>query len=208
MKPRPVQIIDISTRKPVDAELREVEVPELADAEALWNPYRARSVAAKLRAGGKTEDIPQNYHWNWILKSGELRLLDREVCGIKLGNDWQGLMMTSTAMTHQTRLEVKQRQLLYVKYLESAPWNVHGFAAALGEIPKYGAVGTRLLEVAVRQSMQMDFRGRVGLHALPHSEGFYKKMGMQRLGPDPEFQDLPYYEFTEKAAQSFLDVGV
>lgn len=202
-----IDVWDQAAEKPIPAELCfDITRIDLAEAEILWNPYRLKSVVAKLRSGDVAEEIPQHYHWNWFLKSGDLKYLDTEVCGIKVG-EWQGLMMTSTAVTHQTRLEGTGKQLVYVKYLESAPWNVKGFTAPLGETPKYGAIGTRLLEVAVRRSLALDLRGRVGLHSLPNeeTEGFYRRRGMQSLGPDPQCENLPYYEFSEPAAKAFLE---
>ena len=38
---------------------------------------------------------------------------------------------------------------------------------ALGKRPQFDAVGTRLIEAAVRKSIEEGFKGRVGLHSLP-----------------------------------------
>jgi len=42
---------------------------------------------------------------------------------------------------------------------------------ALGQPQRFRAVGTRLFEAAVLQSQEEGFRGRLGLHSLPGSEG-------------------------------------
>jgi len=46
--------------------------------------------------------------------------------------------------------------------------------------------------------------GRVGLHALPQAEEFYRKCGMTPIFRDPQHEDLVYYEFTKNQAQLFL----
>jgi hypothetical protein len=114
--------------------------------------------------------------------------------------------MMTTTVGHNARLpEQLDKPLVYVKYLESAPWNVKAFVP----VPKYGAVGTRLLEAAVRLSISEGFGARVGLHALPNpaTEQFYQRRGFIGLGPDAEMEDLPYYEFTAAAAIAFLNEG-
>ncbi len=94
---------------------------------------------------------------------------------------------------------------MYVKYLESAPWNVEAFTPN----PRYGAIGTRLLEAAVRLSLKEQFGGRIGLHALPNqrTEGYYHRRGFPRRGVDAQMEDLPYYELSAVAALAFLNEG-
>ena len=207
----PVDILDLGTDEPVTASLRnDLNALDLVEAETLWSPVRFRSIAAMLRKGVKAKDIPQHHHWNWWLKAGELRHIDTEVFGIWHPDCWQGLMMITSSVLRRTRMEGQVgKELVYVKYLESAPWNVTAFTGPLGELPKFGAVGTRLLEVAVRRSLAHGFHGRIGLHALPNpeTEGFYLRRGMKPLGVDSAAENLPYYEYSEEAAQAFLKGG-
>ncbi len=207
----PLDIFDLATDAPVTASLRsDLTALNLVEAETLWAPARFKSIAAMLKAGTKPKDIPQHHHWNWWLKAGELSYMDTEVFGIWHSDRWQGLMMITSSVLHRTKIEAqKGKELVYVKYLESAPWNVAAFTKPLNESPKFGAIGTRLLEVAVRRNIVHGFRGRVGLHALPNpeTEGFYQRRGMQSLGVDPGAENLPYYEYSEAAAQTFLKGG-
>jgi hypothetical protein len=212
MSDTPLDIFDLVADAPVKASLRsDLTALDLVEAETLWSPARFKSIAAMLKAGIDARDIPQHHHWNWWLKAGELRHMETEVFGIWHPDRWQGLMMiTSSVLLHRARLEGQMgKELVYVKYLESAPWNVAAFTQPLNESPKFGAIGTQLLEVAVRRSIAHGFRGRVGLHALPNpeTEGFYRRRGMQPLGEDPGAEDLPYYEFSEAAAEAFLNGG-
>jgi hypothetical protein len=95
-----------------------------------------------------------------------------------------------------------------VDYLETAPWNIKPMAQALGTSPLFGAVGTRLIEAAVRKSLEEGFKGRVALHSLSTSERFYLDVcGMMAVGRDPAKQDLLWCEFTPEGADKFLGGG-
>jgi hypothetical protein len=85
-----------------------------------------------------------------------------------------------------------------------APWNLR----VLSNTPRFGGIGVRLIEAAVRLSLDEGFHGRVGLHSLPQSEAFYRDTcWMVGLGADASYQDLPYYELTREQADEFLSGG-
>ncbi len=93
------------------------------------------------------------------------------------------------------------KPLVYIDYLESAPWNVIPFV----DVPIYRGIGMVLMRTAVQLSIDEGFHGRVALHALPQSEAFYRdQCGMQGCGNDPYYQNLPYYEMTRELAQQFM----
>ncbi|VTR96316.1 Uncharacterized protein OS=Methylomonas sp. FJG1 GN=JT25_10440 PE=4 SV=1 [Gemmata massiliana] len=46
--------------------------------------------------------------------------------------------------------------------------------------------------------------GRVGLHSLPQAEDFYNRCGMTRIGPDPHYYDLVYFEYPDGVAGAQL----
>lgn len=90
--------------------------------------------------------------------------------GIERDGSLEGLMKVDT-VSHVARLpEQAGRPQLYVDYLEVAPWNVGAIARALGQRSRYRAVGTRLLEAAVRQSRREGFgAGSVSIPCLSMS---------------------------------------
>ena len=45
------------------------------------------------------------------------------------------------------------------------------------------------------RSAALGFDGRVGLHALPEAEAFYRRQGMPDYGPDPDKDGLVYFEY-------------
>lgn len=102
----------------------------------------------------------------------------------------------------------KGKPLTYVDYLEAAPWNVKPLMQALGRSQEFAAVGTRLIEAAVRKSLDEGFKGRLALHSLSTSERFYLDVcGMTAVGRDPAKQNLLWCEFTPEQAERFLKEG-
>ena len=91
---------------------------------------------------------------------------------------------------------------MYVDYVEVAPWNR---TAPPIQAPRFGGVGTLLISAAIRMSMGQAARGCVGLHSLPSAEEFYRvRCGMTRIGPDPSYYDLVYYEYPEGVSAQWL----
>lgn len=196
----PVQIVRRKDKVLVDAVLHTELLPTvLVEAEKEWGPIRLEAVE-KLCHAGRNEEIPQHYHWDWGRKSLTLKLLAYRCLGIECAGKWQGLLMVKLAGM-EARLEPdKGKPLVYIDYLESAPWNLHAMVAT----PLYGGIGPLLMRTAVQLSYDEGFHGRIGLHALPQAEKFYRDAcGMHGCGPDASYENLPYYEMTREIAASF-----
>ena len=196
----PVQIYNRQDRALVDAVLHTELLPTmLVEAEKEWKPIRLKA-AQKLLDAGRKEEIPQHYHWDWREKSYKLPLLAYRCFGIKCAGKWQGLSLVKLS-GQVARLEPdKGKDIVYIDYLESAPWNLH----MMVDTPLYGAIGSLLMWTAVQLSYDEGFHGRVGLHTLPQAEDFYRdNCGMHGCGPDASYQDLPYYEMTREIAANF-----
>lgn len=116
---------------------------------------------------------------------------------VELDGEVQGLMAI-LRLPRAARLGNKH--VVYVDYLESAPWNLKGSP----DPPRFLGVGTVLMAEAVRISTEEGFEGRVGLHSLPQAEAFYNKCGMTRLGADPNYYDLVYFEYTGRNGTDWL----
>lgn len=183
----------------------------LLEAEEQWAPWRVRVLRGFVEGDVEESKWPQHHHWSWAQKAVKLRKLDIEsplspyrVMGMKCSDEWQGVVLVTSVGRH-SRLGATGRELIYVDYLETAPWNLS--IEAIGQSPRYTGVGRQLLEAAVRLSKAMEFRGRVGLHSLPQADSFYRRCGMTELGPDPQYSDLCYFEMSEKQAGAFLGEG-
>ena len=111
--------------------------------------------------------------------------------------------MTKTT-PYVARLDADRgRPLLYIDYLEVAPWNWR-----IPEIARDGqfrGIGSVLFWHAVQQSREEGFHGRVGLHALPQAEAFYEVgCHMTPIGRDAAKQDLHYFELSQERAERFF----
>ena len=168
-----------------------------------WAQDRARMMTALLKAGVPRQQWPQSLPWDWSRKAPDLKLLQAAAYGLVSDGDWQGLMMTKTAQYVARVEEDKGKPLVYVDFLEVAPWNWR--VEALDRVSRFKGVGSVLFREAVQQSIAEGFHGRIGLHSLPQAEAFYEGVcGMTRWGQDPNKEDLVYFEFSRSQAQQFL----
>jgi hypothetical protein len=196
-----IQIVRAGTKEFVDAELHtDVNAGVLAATEAEWGPLRRDLTRNLATSGHPPAQIPRHWHWDWSIKGQHLALLAYRCFGLKCEGKMQGLMMAKVAGRNATLAPDVGKPLVYIDYLESAPWNV----VPLVTKPLFSGVGMVLMRAAVQLSVVEGFHGRIGLHALPQSETFYRdKCGMQACGQDPQYQNLPYYEMTRDQAQQF-----
>jgi hypothetical protein len=101
--------------------------------------------------------------------------------------------------------EQQGKDLVYIEFLENAPWNR---SELLFRPTKFRGVGTLLMVAAIQLSIEQGFKGRVGLHALPQSEEWYRqKCGMTDMGTDQRVQGLRYFEMTALQATAFIRKG-
>ena len=145
---------------------------------------------------------PAGWHWDWPEKLARVEgFLAYKGYSVACNDTTQGLM--SINLTSEAKLDSqKQKPLVYVDYLEVAPWN----RSDLVPVARFKGVGAALVSAAVELSVDEEFQGRVGLHSLPKSEGFYRNhCGFTDLGPDAAYQNLTYFEATPAQAAAFLD---
>jgi hypothetical protein len=202
----PVTLLDRNTGKDVEGELfDDVTVKHFVETQGSWRPMVIAARDAMRAAGSSLELIPRHWHWDWNSKEAELDVLAFSFYGIECRAKLQGLMKLQTA-GRSSRLAVPGNQpIVYIDYLEVAPWNIPIVAQATGQKTEFGAVGTRLIEAAVRKSFDEGFKGRVALHSLSTSEGFYINVcGMTAVSRDPDKQNLLWCEFTPEQANNFL----
>ena len=174
---RRTRLMDRKKDLVVEATLFEEVSPEtLIQVHIDWQPVRLESLKRTMRAGGK---VPEHWHWDWSQKAGKLKLLAYRCFGIECERQMQGLMMVSTIARRSRIANQTGKPVLYIEYIESAPWNLTGMV----EKPRYSGVGIALLEAAIQFSMEEGFGGRLSLHSLPQSEPFYQRY-MTDLGID------------------------
>lgn len=91
-----------------------------------------------------------------------------------------------------SRIETS-RQLLYVTYVATAPWNRptrHRAGLLRG-------VGTSLMNFAIQASHQAGGGGYIALHSLRSSDDFYHSLGFRNLGIDAAHFGMNYFELVD-----------
>jgi hypothetical protein len=160
----------------------------------MWSTTWLSAMAAYC-AGRNPKNKPEDHHWDWQTKSDHWRpLLAYHSFAIVCDGELQGLMLTHDLKT--ARLPVQAgKAIVYVDYLATAPWN----RREIQRPPRYRGVGTAFIAAAAQLSVDLGYRGRIGLHSLPAAEKFYcDACGMTALGPDMTYYGLTYFEMTER----------
>jgi hypothetical protein len=179
---------------------------QLADWEGEWLPELFSALRRLNRAGVERKHWPQSRHWDWRKKTAGLQgILANPGFSVVCRGLTQGMMLVDTT-TKRCRLEAqKGKNLVYASFVENAPWNRKEL---LFDPPRYRGVGTVLIRAAIELSREEEFKGRIGLHSLPQSNGFYANVcGMTDLGPDQDYQGLRYFEMTPEQAKTFMVKG-
>lgn len=207
MSTRAVEIIHKESGEFVAAELHgAMNVQDLMLVERAWAVERARVLAELLRLSVDRAQWPESLHWDWSRKAPQLSRLVACGFGLVCEGTWQGVMLTKTAGYNAVTGADKGKSLVYVDFVETAPWN--WTIRPIGQDQRYRGIGSLLIRESIEQSIQEGFHGRVGLHSLPQTEQFYgSTCRMTRVGPDPHKQNLVYFEFTRQQAERFLSEG-
>jgi hypothetical protein len=207
LKKTPVWLLDVKRQEGVQAELwNAITDQQLADWEALWKPALAQALQRLHQASVPYKQWPQSRHWDWRGKMAAIQgLLANPSFSVTCSGTTQGLMILETTR-RRCRIEVqKGKNLVYVEYVENAPWNRKEL---LFDPPTYRGVGSILIRAAIETSAAEGFKGRIGLHALPQSNDFYaNKCGMTDLGPDASYQNMHYFEMTAEQSEEFIARG-
>jgi hypothetical protein len=167
------------------------------DFETVWKPELERRAKEFATWGERAEGNVQDVHWDWVGKAQNEAVF--ESYAIECDDMTQALMLVATA-PHFGRLESQRGlDLSYIELLASAPWNRPKFS----ETPKYKGGGRILLATAISLSIELELKGRIGLHSLPESESWYDEQGMKRCGFDAD-KKMQYFEMTEEDAEKYL----
>jgi hypothetical protein len=201
-----IQILDCHSGQAVSAEIfDEITLEHFIETQAIWRPVVLDAVRALTKSPNQAMLIPRHFHWDWTRKEAELKMLALKFFGLSCGGRLQGIMKVDTVVRSCRLPEQQGKPLVYIDYIETAPWNIKQLMEPLGKRQQYRGVGSRLFEAAVLQSEEEDFKGRLGLHSLPGAEAFYiKECGMTPVGRDPHKQNLLWCEFTPEQARRYL----
>lgn len=180
-----------------------VSKKEVERAEKIWRPLIQQAIKQMETEKRPREHRPQHAHWNWREKHDAVAdILAYQMLGVECDGEMQGLMLLKTAGKFARLESHKSKGLVYVSFVETAPWN----SPLIMQEPRYSQVGTVLLAASINISMDLGFKGRIGLHALPQAESWYAThCEMTDLGPDEQYSNLRYFEMSPEQAASFLN---
>ncbi|AFL89334.1 hypothetical protein Terro_3104 [Terriglobus roseus DSM 18391] len=192
---------DVGSGLSVPADLLDrITQANLNDWRCEWLPAMQSLVRGMRAAGADPSNLPQTEHWDWEQKTRRVQgLLAFQSFAVMAQGKTQGLMRVE--LNHTGRMAVQVgKPLVYVEYLEVAPWNRGACADQ-----RFRGVGTALMTAAVDLSLAEGFGGRTALHSLPQAESYYRDVcGMTDLGPDKNYDDLRYFEMTVQQAAKFI----
>jgi hypothetical protein len=195
---RPTRLADSRVNPPVFIPatiIRRFPPARLPEVETAWSPARLELAMAVQASGSDLESS----HWNWKFKVERVERGELALFAVECEGAIQGLMASPTRP--RPAVLTPRESVVYIDYLEAAPWNLH----APGRLRRFGGVGSALITEAIIMSMELGFHGRVGLHSLPQAERFYfENCRMRRIGTDPAYYDLVYFKYTEEAGTAFL----
>lgn len=140
----------------------------------------------------------QDHHWDWRSKSANAPSSRRRILSLLNAAEVEAAMVLQFGKT--SRDPTAPMPIVYVDYLAVAPWN----RKVVQHPQRFKNLGTVMLGVAVAMSIATGLDGRCGLHSLPQSEGFYRRIGMTDYGVDPAYSSLRYFEFSAQAARNFV----
>ena len=198
-----VHLFNVARRELESAELWDaITEQQLIDWEGEWTLELFHAMQRLRREEIAHRNWPQSRHWDWRKKLASLQgMLANPSFSIVCNGLTQGMMIVDT-VKYRCRIDSQKGQhLVYVKYVENAPWN----RAELSISPRYRGVGSILIRAAIALSVELEFHGRIGLNSLPQANNFYAKTcGMMDLGPDLDYEGLRYFEMTPEQAQAFV----
>lgn len=144
-------------------------------------------------------NLADDSHWDWQrFWAAYRKCLAKKFFTLDCEGDLQGLMLIDLT-SFRSRLEPGQH-IVHIDFLSAAPWNRY-----TQPVQRFRLVGFFLFLQAVWTSKDEGFQGRVCLHALPKVAEWYRRLGMQSFGTEPNYQDLECFELSKEAAATLLE---
>ncbi len=205
-----IRLLDLHKNEAVDALLHaRLTEEQIRTAQGGWEPVRKASIERLLQEGYELEKLPKHWGWDWTRKIKQLGNPLLGFYGIECDGQMQGLLEVAKEGYLAKLPTQRDKPLIYVKYVETAPWNIR----LLDPKPRFGGVGSRLIRVAIELSLSESCKGRVGLHSLPgdqrgEPEWFYREVcTMEPIEGERDGEGLLYFELTPEKAETFLKGG-
>jgi len=160
-----------------------------------WDEVK-ESAAIRIEAADESDS------WDWPRKFSQ-RKGEHRFLGLRVAGRLEGLLQVSLNWVPARNNGETRAALLYVEHIETAPWNQERYVGKQHRV--YQHVGLQLIHAAGRLSLAEGFRGRLGLHSLPLSAEFYRRLQLagkvvfQELGLGFwEYPSLGYFETVDE----------
>lgn len=144
----------------------------------------------------------QDAFWDWGKKHNVFsKTFGYSGCALLCNGMTQGLGYFDTLEKYKSRISTDTvLGVVYVEFIATAPWNRSQIVKQ-----QYAGTGLALIHHAINISFEEELNGRIGLHSLPQSNYFYKtKCEMTDFGPDPDKENMHYFEMSHDQAMIFL----
>lgn len=138
----------------------------------------------------------QDFHWVWQqIITSSLSNYEKRTFYMESAGRVQGVLHAYFPKAKR----IGSGALVYIDRVAVAPWNRRNY----GVKRELVGIGTVLLSYACSLSDQLGFGRCIGLHSLAQAEDFYVRIGMQDFGPDKDYENLKYFEFSSDCAKVF-----
>lgn len=157
-------LLDGATGESVEAELHDaIEQAQIKDWLTKWRPALQEVLQELVRRGVPMSQWPQSWHWDWATKTARMQgLLAFRGFSVIARGETQGLAQVDLTKASREPSQAG-KPLVYLDYLEVAPWN----RPELGRAPRLRGVGSALITAAVASSVDEGFKGRLGFIRYP-----------------------------------------
>lgn len=179
-----------------------IDESNLLSYERDWRPTIDARVPADASTAERIAANAEDAHWDWRRLAEFYRNpLLFQIFAVECASRTEGFMLVRKGGKFSRHPDHPRGDLVYIDRLATAPWNRPRFVRD----PVYKGVGQLLFATAVNLSLDEGLSGRVGLHALPNAEGFYRDvLQLTDFGPDGQCYGLCYFEMSSAQAAAFL----
>lgn len=138
----------------------------------------------------------EDSHWNWFMKSAIYRSQGYEWFFLTIEGEVQGICI----IKHPCGSKLNGNKIFYIEYIATAPWNRNNPY----QPKRYSRIGPILISCILGFAMdQLNLNCGCCLHSLPKAEGFYDKLGMEKLDQYAKGK-MPFFEFPEDEALKLI----
>ena len=183
------------TQERVKAQICETDIEQsISDWNDYWFPVTRKFNELLKESNTDLTKWPQSLHWDWEAKLRRVEASEH-LKSFSVIRDSKTQALVIVDLSKKCVLSgQKDETLVYIDYIETAPWNRMSIT---GLEPEFRGCGLLLIRQSGEYSIECSFKGRIGLHSFPQSETLYvNKIGMTDLGIDKDYQNLRYYELT------------